>query len=257
LKNSIEMENVVYHHLTKAIFHGLAQHTESRCYPALYLAFKAELNIRRVFNYSLKEMIEYSDAQAKMRIASKDKEASTTSVDNGGLCPAATPKGEIKREHNSFLRFISHKKYYFNYCGFNPPDVYMHEMEEWLSIAKMQKVELLEQFEYAEQAICQQALEHHPVDNMTMAGYISIQWHKKGERKAQGHAIFFQISDGYFRFYDPGSALTHFFEFDTKELLADGIATHMKTCWKSYDEGQFSMVLVGIPHDDESLTTAL
>jgi hypothetical protein len=257
LKNSIAMETVVYHQLTNAIFYGLARHAESRLYPVSYFMFQGDLDVQKTFNYSLKEMMEYSETWIEDIIASEDKEASTTSVDSESLCPAATPKDEIEKKDNQLGNYISPKKYYLNYCGFNSSRVYIHEMEEALNIAEMQKVDLLEQFEHAERAICQQALEHHLVDNMTIAGYISIQWPKKEERKAGAHAIFLQISDGYFRFYDSGSALTHFFEFETKELLADGIVTHMKSCWKSFDEGQFSMILVGIPHDDESLTTAL
>jgi hypothetical protein len=105
---------------------------------------------------------------------------------------------------------------------------------------------LSESFNVGVHSIFEQSKGVHNVDEMTVAGYFYIQRPQNEKHKGSAHAIFFQITDGYYRFYDSASSTHDFKEFATLERMLEGVKSHMEM--HSYKKGSFQLVLVGLPH---------
>jgi len=86
---------------------------------------------------------------------------------------------------------------------------------------------------------------------ITMAGIIKLKESKEDQATEgvhPGHALFFQLSDGYYRFHDSGSSLVGFFEFPNKELFFENLINHVNT-WPEYKMGRLQFTILGIPHE--------
>jgi hypothetical protein len=88
------------------------------------------------------------------------------------------------------------------------------------------------------------------LNELTLSGSIDLNLIDTKEIKS-GHTFFFQISDGYFRFMDTGSRLNHFFKFETKDRMIDALEDHLKKCYSKYKDISLSIILVGIPKNEQ------
>jgi hypothetical protein len=87
---------------------------------------------------------------------------------------------------------------------------------------------------------------------LTIAGTVTLYSDpEKKEQKIAGHALFFQFSEGHYRFHDSGSRLTGFFEFPTKELFFANLIEHVKT-WSLFKDGLLRFTFLGIPKENPS-----
>lgn len=208
LMASIDVLNVIYYQLTYLIMLKLRSNQETYFYPAAYFDYQSLSETNCSF-------FEY----------------------------AGTYINSMNTQNDPYSN-----KLFFHFFNFDSAGIYSHMMSDRLLVNEMQESNLSDHFDAAQKAITKQIQQNNlSVDQMTIAGYVRLL--PPQNRVGTGaHTFFFQMSDGYFRFYDSGSQYNHFFEFSTKELMFKGLIFHIKTCWKSFLEGEFFIVLLGIPH---------
>lgn len=245
LLESIRVENIIYYQLANSILWELRNCKETTVHLVAYFSYhkpNQTLSVTNWLNLNVEKWLEYLHKERMKNLNSVDgvkSEVDECLSDDKGVKTAASTKDQ------KVIDFYGHKKLFFNFCGFNSEDIYTHVMEDELKFNELIELNLSKYFTDAQQAVFKQAQKE---DNMTMAGYIYICWPEEEKQKASAHAIFFQMSDGYFRFYDSASSLNHFFEFKSHDLMLTGLKSHMKTCWNSFNEAKFQVVMVGIPH---------
>lgn len=263
LKKSIDIENVIYYQLVNNVLWSLRGSENFSLSPAVYFYYQ-HLPEK---NFTFSEFInEFEKKDEDSPVANENEEIIKTNNRNAYIADsipesektnysckkesnnnlAGIPVGLIKKQ--KVINLFKHERLFFNFCDLESANIYVYDMEHLLKIGEMQLLDLSEHFNSAKQAISKQAQGFHTIDKMTMAGYFYIQRPGNKKQKGNAHAIFFQISDGYYRFYDSLSSLNKFFEFSDLEFMLKGIKTHMETYWKSYNNGNFKLILVGIPH---------
>lgn len=244
LLNSISIENIIYCQLTNSILWDLRNDQDSSFYPALY-SYYQDLTERE---YSFSEWMNHIEEMLIQR-RRESRNVKTDAIDTDEDICITNNKLSEAEGIKSYDNLFEHKRLFFNFCGFDSASIFIHEVKNKLKISELHCFNLSIHFDTAQQEIVNQARKYHYTFNqMTMAGYIYIQRPENKEYEGIAHAIFFQISDGYFRFYDSASQLNHFFEFPTQELMFEGLKSHMKECWNSFKMGEFQLVIVGIPH---------
>lgn len=259
LLSSLKVENIIYYQLTNSILWTLLNNTESFYYPAYYFLYREateeEKKIYSSFsdflNFGVENTLELRRKIKKNPDAISNNDAlkinEKMDISNNDVTDVDKELPKAETITSPYKKFFEHKQLFFNYCGFSSEGICIQAMNE-LEIDNIEKIDLSNYFKKAQEGISQQATASNIHNELTLAGYIYLKWTKNEKEKGSAHAIFFQMSDEHFRFYDSASPLNHFFEFTSKELMTTGILNHMKLHWDSFEKASLELVLVGIPH---------
>jgi len=218
LKKSIKFENVIYYQLVHNILWALSPRLKA----AYHFYRKSECDHSLLDFLNNLDLYEHTDL---------DKFVTTMCVFLGG-------RDNFNIE---FKNSLNHNRQFLDYHNILSEDVLFHESNLLKNFENCQnpKEELLSLFQNAETGISAEN------QASTCAGYVSLDFTKPNEKRS-GHAFFFQISDGFFRFTDSGASLKHFFEFDSKEDMIEGLASHLKRLFGKDKDVSVQIILLGI-----------
>ncbi|MBA3238770.1 MAG: hypothetical protein H0T62_10560 [Parachlamydiaceae bacterium] len=241
LKNSIKIENVVFFQLVNNILFDLnSSSVKSR---VKYLLSRLKEN-----ENSFKEIDNLLNVQDDEDVKNNRYKSIVESIVNF--------QGEMSDEIKDIEVSCNYRRLFLNYCNLFSDGLLFYQSE---SLKKNDSMEsqceiLLKEFQKAETEILTQSLGTH--DEMSIAGYISLQLRKENDKRS-GHAFFFQMSGGYFRFMDSGSPLNHFFEFQTKDTMITGLVDHLKACYGKYKDVEMEIILLGIPRSSVRISSPI
>jgi hypothetical protein len=220
LKSGLKIENAAYYQLVYRLLLHLAKDDDYYYYPYVF-----------IYNHKMNgDSLPFAECLNLYEENSKKEDD-------------ITPE-EISKEINDLKENIqSPHCFILNYFNLFADGILLFTSDE-LVFDQLEEESLLESLNLAEKAVLHQAVER----KVSLAGHLSLEYRRQTKKYA--HAFFFQISDGYYRFFDSASHLFHFFEFPNKEKMARGLKEHIQTVYINFFKAKdvsIRIILIGIP----------
>jgi len=227
LKESIKFENVIYYQLVNNILWKLNSSISNRLLKNAFGVYR-----KTKWQGSFSDFLKENDLHGNIDV-DKFLMAMMSYCKANGI--------GVDDFTNDLKNSVNYRRLFLDYCNLLSEDVLFYESDLIKNFENSQKPKevLLTLFQNAETSISSQS------QTSTLVGYVSVH-HTNPDEKRSGHALFFQISDGFFRFTDSGAFLQHFFEFDSKEDMIEGLASHLKKAYGKDKDVSVSIILLGI-----------
>lgn len=251
LRDKIELEDIVYYQLMVIFICNSTNKNKSDFYQKIYshlepkkflIAFWNEWGPKKVLECMQKDKEEENQIQLEIEEPGSESSMEKEFVDH------------LKIAYKENLsKYVTREMLFLKLAGVDLENILVYQEQNMLKIKSSNKDELVSCFSKAKEEIKSQA-KKKKLEELTLAGVIALNILRQEKEdgatvKGSGHALFFQISDGYFRFHDSGSELHGFFEFPSEELMMESLLEHIKTWDSSYKWEDLEFTLLGIPQD--------